>query len=232
MKKLGLIGGTGPESTILYYKKIVYGVQEKVGKHYFPNLTIESINVFDVLEKCKKKDYEGLIKYLLCAIKNLESTGVDFISLSGNTPHIVFDELQKGSNVPLISIVESTLKNVRNKGLKKVGLIGTIFTMNEDFFKKPFRNSDIEIVIPNEEEKIYINNKISDELEIGVIKEETIFNFLKIIHRMKNEDNIEAIILGCTELPLLFENIEMPIESIDTVQIHINDINKIILDIN
>lgn len=105
MKKPGLVGGMGPESTIPYYHDIVYGVQEKVGKEFFPNLTIESVNVFEVLQFCKEEDYDGLTKYLMNAINNLIKSGADFVALSANTPHIVFDRLQEQATVPLVSII-------------------------------------------------------------------------------------------------------------------------------
>ena len=108
MKKLGLVGGIGPESTIPYYHDIVYGVQKRIGKNFFPNLVIESVNVFDVLRLCNERKYDELTNYLIQAIINLIASGADFIALSANTPHIVFDRLQEWSLVLLVSIVEAT----------------------------------------------------------------------------------------------------------------------------
>lgn len=161
MKKLGLIGGIGPESTIPYYHDIVYGVQSKVGEKFFPNLTIESLNVFDVLNMCDKKEYEELTNYLMVAINNLRASGADFIALSGNTPHIVFDKLQKRSSIPLVSIIEATCDETKRRNIYKVGLLGTIFTMDGEFFKNPFANNHIEVVTPTDEEKRFVNQKIS-----------------------------------------------------------------------
>ena len=224
MKKLGLVGGMGPESTIPYYHDIVYGVQERVGKDYFPNLAIESINVFDVLRLCGEQKYDELTDYLFQAITNLARSGADFAVLSANTPHIVFDRLQELSPIPLISIIESTCKEAKNRNLKKIGLLGTIFTMTEDFFKQPFLREKIEIVIPSDEEMEYVNQKIASELEHGIVKEETLECFKKIIFRMQTEEKIEAIILGCTELPLLLNDKVSPVPCLDTMQIHIQDI--------
>lgn len=186
MKKLGLVGGMGPESTIPYYHDIVYGVQERIGKDYFPNLTIESINVFD--------------------------------------------RLQELSPIPLISIIESTCKEAEKRNLKKIGLLGTIFTMTEDFFKQPFFRKEINIVVPSDVEMEYVNQKISSELEHGILKKETLEYFKKIIFRMQTEENIEAIILGCTELPLLLNDEVSPVPCLDTMQIHIQDIINMILE--
>lgn len=229
MKKLGLVGGMGPESTIPYYHDIVYGVQERVGKNYFPNLTVESVNVFDVLRLCGEQKYDELTDYLFQAIQNLVRSGADFAVLSANTPHIVFDRLQELSPITLISIIESTCKEAEKRNLKKIGLLGTIFTMTEDFFKQPFSRKNIKIVVPSDMEMDYINQKISSELEHGIIKKDTLESFKKIISRMQTEENIEAVILGCTELPLLLNDKESPVPCLDTMQIHIQDIiNEIV----
>ncbi|MBD5518743.1 MAG: amino acid racemase [Lachnospiraceae bacterium] len=221
MKKLGLVGGMGPESTIPYYHDIVYGVQNRLGEKFFPNLTIESVNVFDVLRLCNEQKYDELTDYLMQAIKSLIKSGADFVALSANTPHIVFDRLKEQSTVPLVSIVEVTRDEAIRLNKRRVGLLGTIFTMTDDFFKKPFYNSDIEIIIPTAEEMEYINCKISSELELGIIRKETLEGFQKIIKRMTEEESIEAIILGCTELPLLLNDEVSPVPCLDTMKIHI-----------
>jgi len=230
MKKLGLVGGMGVESTITYYHDIVYWVQNKIGKKFFPNITIESVNAFDVLGLCSEQKYDELTDYLMQAIKNLTTSGADFIALSANTPHIVFDRLQNISTVPLVSIVEATRNEAIRLNKHKLGLLGTIFTMTEDFFKKPFYNSNIEIITPTAEEMEYINLKISSELEFGVIKEETLQGFKKIIKRMQQEDSIEAVILGCTELPLLLNDEVSPIPCLDTMKIHIQLLIDLIVE--
>jgi len=229
MKKLGLVGGMGPESTIPYYHDIVYGVQERVGRDFFPSLSIESVNVFDVLRLCGERKYEELTDYLLQAIQNLARSGVDFAALSANTPHIVFDRLQERSPVPLISIIESTCDETEARGLKKVGLLGTIFTMTGDFFIRPFSRRNIEIVTPSDPEMDFVNRKISSELEHGIVKAETLESFQKIISRMRSEEQIEAVILGCTELPLLLNDNVSPVPCLDTMQIHIQAIIREIL---
>ncbi len=230
MKKLGLVGGMGPESTIPYYHDIVYGVQKRIGKNFFPNLVIESVNVFDVLRLCDERKYDELTNYLIQAIINLIASGADLIALSANTPHIVFDRLQEWSLVPLVSIVEATRDEAIRLNKHKLGLLGTIFTMKEDFFKKPFQSSNIEIITPTAQEMEYINLKISSELELGIVKEETLQGFQKIIKRMQQEDRIEAVILGCTELPLLLNDEVSPISCLDTMKIHIQHLIDLIVE--
>lgn len=231
MKKLGLVGGMGPESTIPYYRDIVYGVQKRVGKDFFPNLTVESIDVFEVLRLCGEQKYDELTDYLFRAVNSLAQSGADFAALSANTPHIVFDRLRELSPIPMISIIESACGEAEKRKLKKVGLLGTIFTMTGDFFKLPFLRRKIDIAVPSNAEMEYINQKISSELEHGIVNEETLEYFKKIIFRMQGSENIEAVILGCTELPLLLNDKVSPVPCLDTMQIHIRDIiNEILCD--
>ena len=200
-----------------------------MGELIFPELSIESVNVFEVLRLCGEKQYDKLTEYLLGAINNLAKSGADFAALSANTPHIVFDKLKEQSPIPLISIVEATCEEAKLRGLKKIGLLGTIFTMTGEFFKAPFVKNGIQIIVPTESEIELINDKISTELELGIVKEETLLFFQKVISRMKNEDGIEAIVLGCTELPLLLNDEVSPVPCLDTMQIHVRSIIKTIV---
>lgn len=230
MKKLGLVGGMGPESTIPYYHDIVYGVKNKIGKDFFPTLTIESVNVFDVLCFCGESKYDELTDYLMIAINNLIRSGADIIALTANTPHIVFNKLQEKSIVPLVSIIEATRDEALRLNIHKAGLLGTIFTMTGDFFKMPFLDKGIEIIVPSLEEMEFINQKISSELELGIIKKETLEEFQKIILRMKEDCGIEAIILGCTELPLILNDDVSPVLCLDTMKIHLKSLIDMIVE--
>lgn len=230
MKKLGLVGGMGPESTMPYYRGIVYGVQARTDKEFFPNLTIESVNVFHILRLCREKNYDAVTDYLLAAIRNLAAAGADFAALSANTAHIVYDRLQGLSPIPLLSIVEATCREAARRGFDNIGLLGTEFTMTMDFYRRPFVAGGIGIKVPRPEEMRYINAKISEELEYGIVKEETLNRFQEIISRMQAEDGIQAVILGCTELPLLLNDDNCPVPCLDTVQIHVHEIVDRILD--
>lgn len=230
MKKLGLVGGMGPESTIPYYHDIVYGVQNRTGGDFFPPLTIESVNVFEVLRFCREADYDGLTDYLMAAINSLVRSGADLIALTANTPHIVFHRLQEQSRVPLVSIIEAARDEALGLNIHRVGLLGTIFTMTGDFFKAPFCDSGIEIMTPVREEMEFVNDKISSELERGIVKEETQEAFRKIIERMKKDRGIEAILLGCTELPLILNDKVSPVPCLDTMKIHIQALIERILE--
>ncbi|MBK0166811.1 aspartate/glutamate racemase family protein [Klebsiella sp. S69] len=220
MKKLGLIGGIGPESTLIYYKKLVYGAQQRTGEHFYPNLTIESLNVFDVLRFCQEKDYAGLTRYMMEGVNNLISAGAELIALTGNTPHIIFDELRARSAVPMISIVEAASEWATKEKISRAGLLGTAFTMQEEFFKKPFVQAGTAIVTPVESEMHYIAEKISSELEHGIVRPETQRSFQRIVNRMVEDEAIDAVILGCTELPLVFKKCNLSVRVLDTLEIH------------
>lgn len=179
---------------------------------------------------CNEQKYDELTDYLMQAIKSLINSGADFVALSANTPHIVFDRLKEHATVPLVSIVEATCAEAIRLNKRKVGLLGTIFTMTGEFFKKPFYSNHIQIITPTVKEMEYINYKISSELELGIVKEETLQNFQKIIKRMQEEEGIEAIILGCTELPLLLNSEVSPVPCLDTMKIHIQLLIDLIVE--
>lgn len=229
MNKLGLIGGTGPESTIEYYKGIEYGVQQKVGRSFFPNLTIESLSVFDVLSFCGKQDYAGLTEYLLKGVRNLAAAGAQYAALTGITPHIVFDELSKASPIPLISMVDMARDYAAVNGYKKICLLGTLPTMEGTFFQSSFSKRGIEVVTPNVEEKNYIGTKIETELEFGKVLPETQRTFKEIAERIIREEQAQAVVLGCTELPLIFDGVELPVPFIDVMQVHIKALVDLIM---
>lgn len=230
MKKLGLVGGMGPESTIPYYHDIVYGVKDKIGGNVFPKLTIECVNVFEVLELCGQEKYDELVDYLMHAIHNLEKSGADFAALSANTPHIVFDRLKEQASIPLVSIIEACCNEAKRRNYNKIGLLGTIFTMKGTFFKKPFIENGIQVIVPTDDEIQYINEKIAKELELGIVKPDTLIEFQKIITRMEKEQGIEAIVLGCTELPLILNDAVSSVPCLDTMKIHIQTLVDMIID--
>lgn len=220
MKKLGLIGGMGPQSTVPYYMNIVYGIRERVNPDFFPNLTVESLNVFEILHYIGAGEYKKVIDLFLGALENLKNTGCEIAALTANTAHIVFDELVEQSPLPLISIVESTCAEAKLRGYKKLALLGTNFTMERDFYKKPFLREGIEIIVPKTAERKLIDDRIVSELEMGVVKNSTRQEFIEIINRLKSDGHADAVILGCTELPLILSDETSPIPCLDTVKIH------------
>lgn len=229
MNKLGLIGGIGPESTLMYYRSIEQGVQEKIGKPYFPPMTIESLSVFEVLHFCNAGDYEGLTEYLTGGFRNLAAAGCDFGALTGITPHIVIDQVREKSPIPIVSIIDTAADYALRKGFTRVGLIGTYPTMSGDFFQKNFEKKGIRVICPHEDEMRFIGNKIETELEYGKVIPETRDHVMTIVKRMQKEEQIQAIVIGCTELPLLFRDAKSPVEAIDAMAVHIETLIRMIL---
>ena len=230
MKKLGLVGGTGPESTLVYYKEINRLIHEKTGGQAFPEIAVESVDLYKALGFVGSGKYEELCAYLSNAVHNLVNGGAEVVALTAGTMHVVYDELKDKVVMPFISIPESVCETAMERGYKKLGLLGTVFTMREDFFKKPFVDRGIEIVIPSEEEMMLINERIAKELECGIVKDSTRAELVSIITRMRDQGGIEAVILGCTELPLILNTDNCPTECLDIMQIHINRLVELIAE--
>ncbi|MBD8014456.1 aspartate/glutamate racemase family protein [Planococcus wigleyi] len=222
MKKLGMIGGTGPESTVDYYQSIISRFQEDTGsKESLPELLIYSINMYKIFDLLQNNQEEELAEYLAAAVLSLERAGADFAVISANTPHIVFDKVQQKVNIPMISIVKESYRTAHQLEIDKIGLLGTKFTMENDFFKEPFMANGKEIFVPNEQDQQFIHEKIVKELERGIVNEETKKEFLAIAKRMIEQHDIEGLILGCTELPMIFKPEDLDIPQLNTVEIHV-----------
>ena len=222
MKTLGLIGGTGPESTIDYYRLLTAQYREKMDGAS-PPIIINSVNLKNMITWMGANELDKVTDYLVGEFAKLEKAGVDFAALTANTPHIVFDELKSRVNLPLISIVEAACERAQALGLKSVGLFGTRYTMQAPFYPKVFSRTDIKLVTPTAEEQDYIHEKYFGELLKDTFLPETRAKFLEIADEMKERDNVEAIILGGTEIPLLLRTEEHNgIQLLDTTRIHVD----------
>ncbi len=222
MKTLGLIGGTGPESTIEYYRLLVARYREQADGHS-PPVIITSVDLKQMIEWMTAGNLAAVTDGLAAEFERLRIAGADFAALTANTPHIVFDELQARSSLPLISIVEATCEEVRKRGLSTVGLFGTRFTMQAPFYPSVFSRGGVNLVLPSNQEQDYIHEIYLGELLKDVFLPETRTRLLEIADEMKRRDNIEAVILGGTELPLLLRNPEhngLPL--LDTTSIHVD----------
>jgi aspartate racemase len=222
MKTLGLIGGTGPESTIDYYRLLTAQYREKADGAS-PPVIINSVDLKRMIAWMAADELGKVTDYLAGAFEKLQRAGVDFAALTANTPHIVFDELQQRTSLPLISIVEAACERVKSLGFNSVALFGTRYTMQAPFYPKVFSRTDVKLVIPNEAEQAYIHEKYFGELLKDVFLPETRAEFLRIADEMKARDGIEAVILGGTEIPLLLRADEHNgIQLLDTTRIHVD----------
>ena len=218
MKKIGLIGGLGPEATIEYYRIIVQLVRKKTGN--FPELVINCVDLKKYARMLDEQKRSEQIEWLAQAVFELHRAGADFAIITSNTPHLIYDEIQTRSPIPMISIVEVTASEAKRLGLKRVGLLGTITTMSSDFYGRVFYREGIEVVIPGGEEKRYIQEKLAREIIKGKIIDETRKGLLKIVKRMVDEERIDGLILGCTELPLMLTRDEFGIPFLNTTRLH------------
>ena len=231
MKKIGLVGGTGPESTIMYYKELNTRIDEATGGKNMPELAIESVNFRKAWEMVSLGHYDELASYLSEKVKLLAEGGAEIIALTAATMHIVFDEIESNTKVSLVSIPKVICSEVLEKGYKKVGLLGTIFTMEQDFMKKDLQQAGIEVFVPDKVDRELIAKRIYEELEVGVVKESTLQEFNEIIIKMQKEQGIEAVVLGCTELPLILNDNNCVLPCLDSVAIHIKKLIELAQDV-
>jgi len=224
MKTIGVIGGIGPESTVDYYKEIVAAFNTKYTDLAYPEIILYSANLNELMRLIEAKKWPTLSEWLLGKIFSLQRAGAEFAAIASNTPHIVFDEIKSKSPIPLLSIVEATCRKAKEMGLKKIGLMGTKLTMEAEFYKKPFIPEEISIVVPLEAEQQLIHQKLFSEIELGIFKDSTREELLAIAKRMVDEETIDSLILGCTELPLILTESKYDIPFLNTTAIHCAEI--------
>ncbi len=223
MKTLGIIGGIGPESTIEYYRRLMAGCRLRDGEAPAPAILISSIDNAKVLRLVAAEELRSLVGYLWAEVQHLHRAGAEVALLAANTPHVVFDELAEVSPVPLIDIVAATCETARARGFRRLALFGTRFTMAGAFYRQKFSVRQIEIVPPNESEQAFIHERYIGELLRGVVLEETRAALTAIIAAMKERAAIDGVILGGTELSLLFREPDAAgVPLLDTTQIHVD----------
>ncbi|HOO38737.1 MAG TPA: amino acid racemase [Deltaproteobacteria bacterium] len=224
MKTIGIIGGLGPESTLDYYKGIITRFQDDHPDQAYPEIVVYSADLNTFISLMEQQEWQKITDYLSERISALAQAGADFAAIASNTPHVVFDEVSVKSPIPLLSIVEETCKKAMNMGLTKIGLLGTKFTMESDFYKRPFVSSGMEIVVPEEADRALIHERLFSEIELGIIKDTTRAELLGIVKKMVEINSIDSVILGCTELPLILTKDEFGIPFLNTSAIHVESI--------
>lgn len=222
MKTLGIIGGIGPESTIEYYRLIVAGYRERKPDGSFPPVVINSIDMTKMLGLIGANQMKEVTDYLAGEVNKLGKAGADFGLLAANTPHIVFDEIRERVRIPLISIVEATCGEARSRNIARAGLFGTRFTMQGSFYPDVFSKNGIQLIVPDEADQEYIHDKYMGELVRGQFLDETRQGLLTIADGMIDQQQIQALILGGTELPLILRDEGYRgIPLLDTTKIHV-----------
>jgi aspartate racemase len=225
VKTVGLIGGIAPESTVEYYRFLIREYQSRVPDGSYPLVLINSIDLTEMLGFIERRDLEGVTAYLAGEVLKLVKAGADFVALASNTPHIVFEELRLRSAVPMLSIVEAACEAVLASGVERVGLFGTRFTMQGGFYPAVFSRHGVSVLAPEPADQEYIHEKYMGELVKGVFLPETRRELLAVAERMRERQEVEGIILGGTELPLILRDASSPrVPFFDTTTIHVKKI--------
>lgn len=220
MKTIGLIGGMSWESSLEYYRIINEEVKNKLGGLHSAKSLMYSVD-FEEIERVQHQEkWDEATQLMIDAAQRLEKGGADFVLICSNTMHKMADEVQRNIEIPLLHIADATAEKIKEAGFKKIGLTGTKFTMEEDFYKgRLIKKYDLDVIIPGEEERQTVDDIIYKELCLGVIKPSSRDQFRKIIHNFV-KNGAQAIILGCTEIPLLVKQEDIEVRLFDTTRIH------------
>lgn len=216
MKTIGIVGGIGPDSTIDYYKRLTSAGHS--------SLVMVSLDVQKLLGWMGASDLASVAAYLSDATARLAAAGADLGFIAANTPHIVFNEVQARSTIPLVSIVEAAGRHAADRGYRRVGLLGTRFTMEADFYPKILAKHDITLVVPEAEERAFAHDKYVNELLRGVFDPGTADAVRDVAERLAARAGLQAIFLAGTELPLLLPDGSPKVPLLDTTVIHVEAI--------
>lgn len=219
MKKLGLLGGVSWVSTADYYKFINEGINNRLGGVNFSRCIINSLNYGDIVANNHAHDIEANYRLVLNAVKELEQSGCEAILLCANTMHMFADRLQKEISIPIIHIAVETAAAINAQSIKTVGLLGTKFTMEMDFFISKLNEAGITALIPDEEDRQFIHDTIFNDLSKGIVTDAVRARYVEISNKLIAR-GAEGIILGCTEIPLVIKPGDLNVPTFDTTQIH------------
>jgi aspartate racemase len=217
---VGIVGGLGPESTIDYYRRILEA-WERVDPSTSPSIVIDSLDVQRGI-RLAATDLPGLTEYLLASLRRLAGAGVDFIAMTANTAHIVFDDLAARSPAPLLSIVEVCAEEVRRRGLSRLALLGTRFTMDGTFYADVCSRYGATVVSPSATDRAWVHERYIGELLKGTFKDDTRERIIALVTRLRDEHDLDGVILGGTELPLLLQSpVVAGLPALDTTALHV-----------
>ena len=220
MKTIGLIGGMSWESTLEYYRIINEAVKEKLGGFHSAEMVLYSVDFAEVEAFQHRGEWDRAAVLLTEAARRVEAAGADFALLATNTMHRVFDEIRKGIRIPLLHIADVTGREIQARGLRRIGLLGTRFTMEQEFYKgKLARDFGIDVLIPDEAERRAIHGILYDELCLGAVKDASREAFRKIIGGLESR-GAQGIVLGCTEIPLIVKQKDYALPLFDTTDLH------------
>ena len=220
MLRIGLIGGMTPESTKDYYDMLMEMSRERLeGNLNNPEMIIYSINLSVMVAHFKAGQREKVVAMMADVMERLRIAGAEIGAMTANTPHVLFDEIAKGTELPLISIIETTHDRAKEMGCRKALLLGTRTTMASDMYPKRFERSGMGIMVPDEEERDFIDGSISDELSIGIVRPETKARYIDICKRYL-ATGADTVILGCTEIPMVLKEGDLQMKVLNPARVH------------
>lgn len=223
MKVIGLLGGMSWESTALYYRSINEAVKKELGGLHSAKLVLYSVDFHEIEQLQATGEWQKAGALLADAARALEQAGADFIVLCTNTMHKVAQQITGAVDIPLLHIADATASRIQATGLRKVGLLATRFTMEQDFYKGRLEQGyGLEVIVPDEDDRHIVHRIIYEELCQGIIREESRAQYRQILTRLKDQ-GAEAVILGCTEITLLVTESDSPLPLFDTTAIHAED---------
>lgn len=224
MKKIGLVGGIGPASTVDYYLGLIERCRAEFGENVYPEIVIDSVSLTTATDFLAQNDFDGNAQLMLKSLAGLKAAGAEIAAITANTEHIVWDRISDKFQLPVVSIVEATAAEILRKGYRKVLILGTIFTMKSGLYEKPLAERGITPILPTDEDKEKIANLFFPNLENGIVVPEDKVKMLEIVGRYVREKGADAVLLGCTELPLMIKDGDLDVPLLNTTQIHLNAI--------
>jgi aspartate racemase len=218
-KKIGILGGLSPESTVSYYQYLTREYVRRYGNYGYPEIIIYSVSFQKYLDWWAEDRWDEIAGDMIAAARALEQAGADFGIIATNTMHVVFDEVQNAVKMPFLNLIDATAEAITAKGLSKVGLLGTRFTMEKPFYKERLAAYQVSALVPDESERGEVHRIITEELVRGCLKEKSREQMLAIVSGLEKR-GAEGIVLGCTEIPLLISQEHLSLPLFDTTSIH------------
>jgi aspartate racemase len=218
-KRIGILGGMSPESTVAYYEYITRTYTERYGDYGYPEIIIYSVSFQPYVDWPNQERWDLVAQGLARAAQKLEAAGADLILIATNTMHLVFDQVQGSVQTPMLSLLDAVAEAILARGLDRVGLLGTRFTMEKAFYQDALARHGITVLVPDAADREYVNAVIYDELVAGQIRDQSRAGFAAIVRRLA-ERGAEGVILGCTEIPLLIAEADVGLPLFDTTAIH------------
>ena len=218
-KTIGILGGMSPPSTEMYYNYLWRTYTQRFGNHGYPQVIIFSVTMQDYRDYLEQERWDAIGQGLAKVAQTLEAAGSDFLIIATNTMHLVYDQIQAGVKIPVLSMLDAVAEAIQSRGMSTVGLLGTKFTMEQPLYTKPLGEKGITVLVPDSDDRATVNTVLFSELGTGLIREESRAKFVEIAQALVAR-GAEGVILGCTEIPLLINEAHVDIPVFDTTRIH------------